>query len=49
VPDALVNIASCQIELGDTAAARKTLDGVVTRYPASEAAEKAKRRLATLK
>ena len=49
VPDALVNIASCQIELGDTAAARRTLDGVVTRYPASEAAEKAKRRLATLK
>jgi tol-pal system protein YbgF len=49
VPDALVNIASCQIELGDTAAARKTLDGVVTRYPASEAAEKARRRLATLK
>ena len=49
VPDALVNIASCQIELGDTAAARKTLDGVVTRYPTSEAAEKARRRLATLK
>jgi tol-pal system protein YbgF len=49
VPDALLNIASCQIELADTAAARKTLDGVVTRYPASEAAEKAKRRLATLK
>lgn len=49
VPDALLNIASCQIELGDPAAARKTLDGVVTRYPTSEAAEKAKRRLATLK
>jgi tol-pal system protein YbgF len=49
VPDALVNIASCQIELGDTAAARKTLDGVVTRYPTTEAAEKARRRLATLK
>ena len=49
VPDALLNIASCQIELGDTAAARKTLDGVVTRYPTSEAAEKARRRLATLK
>jgi tol-pal system protein YbgF len=49
VPDALLNIASCQIELGDAAAARKTLDGVVTRYPTSEAAEKARRRLATLK
>ncbi len=49
VPDALLNIASCQIELGDSAAARKTLDGLVARYPTSEAAEKAKRRLATLK
>lgn len=49
VPDALLNIASCQIELGDSPAARRTLDGVVTRYPTSEAAEKAKRRLATLK
>lgn len=49
VPDALLNIASCQIELGDSAAARKTLDGLVTRYPTSDAAEKARRRLATLK
>ena len=49
VPDALLNIASCQIELGDGAAARKTLDGLVMRYPASDAAEKARRRLATLK
>jgi tol-pal system protein YbgF len=49
VPDALLNIASCQVELGDGAAARKTLDGLVARYPTSEAAEKARRRLATLK
>ncbi|MDP1718778.1 MAG: tetratricopeptide repeat protein, partial [Burkholderiales bacterium] len=49
VADALLNIASSQMELGDTATARKTLDGLVSRYPASEAAEKAKRRLATLK
>lgn len=49
VPDALLNIASSQMELGDTAAAKKTMDGLVARYPASEAAEKAKRRLATLK
>jgi tol-pal system protein YbgF len=49
VPDALLNIASCQIELGDNAGARKTMDGLVSRYPTSEAAEKAKRRLATLK
>jgi tol-pal system protein YbgF len=49
VPDALLNISSSQLELGDAAAARKTLDGLVARYPTSEAAEKAKRRLATLK
>jgi tol-pal system protein YbgF len=49
VPDALLNIASSQAELGDTKAARKTMDGLVTRYPSSEAAEKARRRLATLK
>jgi tol-pal system protein YbgF len=49
IPDALLNIASCEIELGNTAAARKTMDGLVTRYPTSEAAEKARRRLATLK
>ena len=28
VPDALLNIASCQIELGDNAGARRTLDEV---------------------
>jgi tol-pal system protein YbgF len=49
VPDALLNIASSQLELGDVAAARRTMDGLVARYPASEAAEKARRRLATLK
>ena len=49
VPDALLNISSSQLELGDAAAARKTLDGLVARYPTSDAAEKAKRRLATLK
>jgi len=49
VPDALLNIASCQIELGESPVARKTLEGLVTRYPASDAADKAKRRLATLK
>ncbi len=49
VPDALLNIASSQLELGDTATARKTMDGLVARFPLSEAAIKAKRRLATLK
>lgn len=49
VPDALLNTASSQIELGDVSGARRTLDGIVTRYPTSEAAVKAKRRLANLK
>ena len=44
-----LNIASSQLEQGDAAAARKTMDTLVARYPSSEAAEKAKRRLATLK
>ena len=49
VPDALLNIASSHIELGDHASARKTMDGLVARYPTSEAAEKAKRRLSSLR
>jgi len=49
VPDALLNMASSQIELGDIAGGRRTLDGIVTRYPTSDAAQKAKRRLANLK
>src|SRR6185503_16400463 len=49
IPDSLLNIASSQLELGDTVGARRTMDGLVTRYPTTEAAEKAKRRLATLK
>jgi tol-pal system protein YbgF len=49
VPDALLNMASSQAELGESAAARKTMDGLVARYPTSEAAEKAKRRLTTLR
>lgn len=49
VPDALLNMASSQIELGDTGAARKTMDTLVSRYPSSDAAEKARRRSASLR
>jgi tol-pal system protein YbgF len=49
VPDGLLNMASSYIELGDTASAKKTMDTLVARYPSSEAAEKAKRRLASLR
>lgn len=44
-PDALLNIASAQSELGDLQAARITLQEVANRYPASEAGIKAKQRL----
>lgn len=49
VPDALLNIASSQQEMNDNAAAKKTLETLVTKYPISDAAEKAKRRLANFK
>ena len=49
VPDALLNMASSYIELGDTASAKKTMDTLVSRYPTTEAAEKAKRRLVSLR
>ena len=48
-PDALLNIASSQAELGDNANARRSMDALVARYPGSEAAEKARRRMSTLR
>ncbi len=47
VPDALLNIASSQQGLGDAAAAKKTLGSIVAKYPLSNAAELAKKRLAS--
>jgi len=44
-PDALLNIASSQSELGQSSAARETLRGLVKKYPSSSAAEQAKQRL----
>ncbi|HSO06305.1 MAG TPA: tol-pal system protein YbgF [Pelomicrobium sp.] len=49
VPDAMLNIASSQQELGDVAGAKKTLDELIKKYPLSDAAEKAKRRQASLR
>jgi TolA-binding protein len=46
VPDAMLNVASAQSELGDNASARKTLEDLIARYPSSEATTKAKQRLA---
>ena len=47
VPDAMLSIATAQLDLGDTAAARRTLEDVVAKFPKSDAAVKAKQRLAT--
>ena len=49
VPDALLNIAANQLALDDTAGARKTLEGLVAKYPDTEAAKLAARRLSALK
>ncbi|MDR2016740.1 MAG: tol-pal system protein YbgF [Burkholderiales bacterium] len=44
VPDAMLNLASAQAELGDRTAARKTLQEIIARHPSSEAAAKARQR-----
>jgi len=43
VPEVLFNIAKCQQELKQTEAAQKTLKQLIAKYPASEAAAKAKK------
>lgn len=48
-PEAVLSIANCQIELKDSAGARKTLDDLVKAYPQSEAAVAAKERLTRLR
>lgn len=49
VPDALLNMASALRDSGDVAAERRTLEQLVSQHPASEAAEKARKRLASSK
>lgn len=49
VPDGLLNMASSQVEMGQKAIARKTLENIIIRYPDSEAAGKARHRLGLLK
>lgn len=49
VPDALLNIATSQLALDDTAGARKTLEELVAKHPGTQAATLAARRLSTLK
>ncbi|MBU3694881.1 MAG: tol-pal system protein YbgF [Rhodocyclaceae bacterium] len=47
VPDAMLNMASALRESGDVASERRTLEQLIAKFPASEAAEKARKRLAT--
>ena len=49
VPDAMLNLSSAQIAIGDNAAAKKTLEDLTARFPQSDAADKARGRLARLK
>lgn len=49
VPDALLNIASCQMELKNTAAAKKNFQDIVAKYPGTNAAAIAAKRLELLK
>lgn len=49
VPEAVLSVANCQLELKDTKGARKTLTDLVKAYPQSEAAVAAKERLSSLK
>jgi tol-pal system protein YbgF len=49
VPEALLAIGNCQIEMKDTKSAKRTLTELVKAHPASEAAQAAKERLVGLK
>ena len=46
VPDAMLNIATAQLDLGEAAASKRTLEDLVAKFPKSDAAIKAKQRLA---
>jgi len=48
-PEAMLGMVDCQQELKDAAAVKKTLKQLIAKFPASEAASEAKKRLATLK
>jgi len=44
-PDALLSIATCQQEMGNAAAAKRTLESLLTQYPEAPASETARQRL----
>jgi TolA-binding protein len=45
----MLAVAAIQAEQGDNGSARNTLEDIIARYPGSEAAGKARTRLATLR
>ena len=47
--EAMLNIAECQLELKNKTAAKKTLKQLISQFPGSDASDKAKKRLATIK
>ena len=49
VPEAMLNIADCQLDLKNKTAAKKTLKQLISQFPGSDASEKAKKRLAKIK
>lgn len=49
VQESMLNIAECQLDLNNKTAAKKTLKQLISQFPGSDASEKAKKRLATIK
>lgn len=49
VAEAMLNIAECQLNLKNNSAAKKTLKQLISQFPGSDASDKAKKRLATIK
>jgi TolA-binding protein len=45
----MLNIAECQLVLKNKTAAKKTLKQLISQFPGSDASDKAKKRLATIK
>ena len=48
-PEAMLNMAECELALKKRTAAKNTLKQLIERFPGSDASDKAKKRLATLK
>jgi tol-pal system protein YbgF len=49
VQEAMLNTADCQLSLNNKTAAKKTLKQLISQFPGSDASEKAKKRLASIK